>query len=1285
MDAGRPPDAISPDQVAMLLNGTCRGGRLKPRPGWFNQPLSFASQGVGAVFQGDSTLGVNAGFFQEATFYTGGYQGPLASGGGNPCLLVSISGRQFRINLSPTVPTTATVADFTLPAIGGSVSFEVLTAFQMSLNYPDITIDGYPVQLIAINGNQITIQNQTAITTTTAQATLPGDGTTIVTVSVVSSAGFAQGDYVLIGGILANVAVAGVAGSLGLTSTVAATIPSGSTVIDGVPNNPLIPAGSTVAFPPLQTFPVDEITPVIGTLLGKILTAGTSPFTIPTVGAPASLPVTDASEFTLEYPTITLGGNTLTNPISTSAAPPFTVPPLNQSATMPVVSTAGMSMSLPDLGVAASTTTAAAVTFPTTGGPTNNGTGVSFPVSLASIAGISTQQPGLTLGGYPVQLLSLGPTTSSTDTGDYTIPATLNQSFAVGIDYDPTSNILGTEGMSILYPNITVNGYPLVLDSVDSPTQIHAHNTIAGNEGADLPPGSDVVFQTNLVNVQNNIGANAGVTVASGSTAAFNVPLLLTAINAEDFTIEVQNLLASAAGMTLAAGSGVYFQTTASTTATTQNTLKIPPNGIPAPGKTVYVAIPTAAMSPTLVGKNIVIGGYTFVLWNIDGSDQITVFNMTSANAGSNKHILPSSVAVFPKAGSTSISNTYGYAMPAVGSNISISLLVGTQNGVTYTGSQYMSLEEPDIYLGGYPVTLISIDSATQITVQNRSAENVGVWIPNGAPVSFTFPLYTLIFTGLIDNATIQVENNLVSQAGVQIPPGTNVTAQALDDNDPDVPLNWALQAERWWILQDGQALPIIFDGSSTNRSDLSKNQIPVGNVMCYCQGRLVVALTDRMSYMVGDAVFDPSGTPQYGFQDAMLYFTETLYLNEGGALTARIYGAPSNGGPILGMNACAQTNAQLGQGPLLVHTPSVVFTVNLPFDRTTWSTMTNPLQTANPINGAVGQRTITNDNTDCWYRSTDGIRSYKFAVAEFNGMPGNRTLSNEVDPILDYDTPSLLEWSSAVQFDNRRIETCSPVWSANGVWHRGLVVLDYNLDDGLRKHLGMVWEGVWSGLRVLKLIVAQVNGVERCFIFALNDSSQIELWELSTDQEYDGSWNGANLYPPTAITWTVQFRSMTCRAPDIYKRLKYLHLNAPVVSGSITGVVSYRADQWSCWEPWTTFTRCALTSDCGTWTGCMPTAYLAQPRTPIKLPEPPDCANEQTGKLHRLGYQHQVQLQVTGYAEISEIRLFALDEPEMVENDSETDWTVNPIPAGSVIGPDGGIVGPDGAIIVGP
>jgi hypothetical protein len=395
-----------------------------------------------------------------------------------------------------------------------------------------------------------------------------------------------------------------------------------------------------------------------------------------------------------------------------------------------------------------------------------------------------------------------------------------------------------------------------------------------------------------------------------------------------------------------------------------------------------------------------------------------------------------------------------------------------------------------------------------------------------------------------------------------------------LDVNSPILPINWGIQAENYFVLQDNQSLPIIFNGSLARRSNQSLSEVPVGNVMCYCQGRLTVALPDRQSFRIGDLVFGSSGTPALQYRDAMLRYTENNYYNEGGDFVARVFGAPSAVGPILAMKSGAQGDTALGQGPLVVFTPYTVFTVQLPFDRTTWKNLANPIQTVNPIYGALGQDSTVLVNSDIWYRAIDGIRSYISAQRQFNGSEGNTPQSSEIDDEISVDTPELLEYGSAVLFNNRLLMTISPVNSPYGVYHRGLAVLDFNLISSLRGSSSPAWEGIWSGLRVLKIVKGIVNRRERCFIYNLNASNQIELWELTTGDLFD---NGSS-----PISWSVDLRSYNCGDSDAFKRLETGRIIVSNLVGSLSYTVRYRTDESPCYQLWSSGTVCSKYRDCG-------------------------------------------------------------------------------------------------------
>jgi hypothetical protein len=540
---------------------------------------------------------------------------------------------------------------------------------------------------------------------------------------------------------------------------------------------------------------------------------------------------------------------------------------------------------------------------------------------------------------------------------------------------------------------------------------------------------------------------------------------------------------------------------------------------------------------------------------------------------------------------------TVQFVLPAVNDTIVVS--VENSYRLTPTAASKLTLADVPLTINGLSVELTAVNSIVSITVKNKIAANVGVTVPSASSVKWTY----------------------------------------LDTNSGSLWQGWSTQAENYWIYQDNQSLPIIFNGSVARRSILSRDEVPVGNIMSYTMGRLIVALPDRTSFRVGDLVFGPSGNMLYNYRDAMLRFTENKYLNEGGDFVARVFGAPSGFGPITAIKPLSMMDSQLGQGPCVVGTPYVIFSLNLPFDRTTWKNLSSPLQTVTPVLGPVGQNNTVNINTDLWYRGTDGaIHSFIMARRDFTSW-GNSPQSSELGSTLGFDTTWLLEYGSSVFFDNRRLETCSPVPSPYGIWHRGLVSLDFNLISSLRSRVSPAWEGVWSGLRFLQLIFGNVQGKERCFVFALNNSNEIEVWEFDLEAIEDNY--------TTPIRWTANMGSYNFTNGFNLKKLETGELFVDDVQGSVSMVIKYRSDQNPCWRVWDAFAFCSKNEDCGPFTCGGPISYREQFRSKIKLHQPPDDFDTINGRKYRTGYEFQPRLENTGHFELKQIRVLAFDEPE--------------------------------------
>ena len=760
-------------------------------------------------------------------------------------------------------------------------------------------------------------------------------------------------------------------------------------------------------------------------------------------------------------------------------------------------------------------------------------------------------------------------------------------------------------------------------------------------------------------------------------------PMILASIGGRQFAIDLLNF--GVQDMTPAAAEQAF------TTA---------PFTIPAVGATVTVAVSDSSLME-LRYSSILIGGYTLTLTQIPTSTSIVVRNDIVSQVGlvigqtttTANFTVPGAGLTTTVALTDASQLSVDYLLTVTGLNLDLVSIGGS--GVTTTtadftvpvagatvvvavaDSSHMTTSSPNVYVRGLPFVLTGIGGPTSITLKNLTPANQGVVITHPANVAYSYA-----------PNTVTVLNPVATGAGNVITSGTSVTFNApivytkSDPNNPNNTLNWSVQAGIFWILQDNAAAAIIFDGAKTYRSDPSKSQVPCGNVMCYAQGRLLVALPDRQSYAAGDIYGGSSGTATYNFQDAQLYFTENNYLNEGGNFVARTFGAPNTAGDIVSMTALAQTDTQLGQGPVVIGTPTSVFTVNLPFDRTTWKNLQNPLQTNVPMLGPTGQSSTINVNTDLWFRSLDGIRSYVQAWRQMNGGWGNTPSSNELDDLLATDEANLLEHASAVLFDNRILVTVNPTETPQGVYWAGLAVMDLDLVTSLRRKSPPAWEGLWSGIRpaatapyypgILKIITATVLGVQRCFMFVLNSQSLIELWELSKTDKFD---QGSQQVPISSAVW---LPSYTCGDQDRFKTLDAGRMLVNAVSGQLVWSVEYRTDEWPCWVPWQAGRACSINQDCGPFACSGPIQYQDQPRRPIRLGTPPDDFNGVTNISNRKGYEFQPRIRWTGYAEITGFYIFCSDTQEMLGPDRADEDICSTKTVGGIVY----LTAPDGSIL---
>lgn len=452
-------------------------------------------------------------------------------------------------------------------------------------------------------------------------------------------------------------------------------------------------------------------------------------------------------------------------------------------------------------------------------------------------------------------------------------------------------------------------------------------------------------------------------------------------------------------------------------------------------------------------------------------------------------------------------------------------------------------------------------------------------------------------------------------------------------------PIVWFEQAEMFLIRQDGgYSVPLIFDGATLRESNIAAGEVPGGKMMKYALGRLWLVAPTGRDFIAGDLVFGPSGTIAYGFRDSVLKFTENTFLNEGGAFTV--------GDEITAMRSQATIDTTLGQGPLAIFFSGGAALVNAPFDRTLWSQVTYPIQTIGSLShGALGHCSTLNINNDIWYRADDGIRSFKAARREDDSW-GSTPMSYEMDRVIRFDQTDLMDYGSAVLFDNRLLMTASPVIvPLRGVVSRGLIALDFQQVSSLERNDVPAYDGIWTGLRILYITTLVVQGHLRCYIFALDVDNQIALYELTTDELFDNDGT-------ERVTWSFETPAYRFGFEGVGKNLmKLMGVNVfrSKLNGRVSFFASYRADNYPIWtQPGSWVWIDCATQACFFGPGnCAFIPNQSQYRPPKLLTQPDDDCETASNKMKRLGREFQFKLDIVGPAQIDLVKLWAYNWPE--------------------------------------
>lgn len=328
-------------------------------------------------------------------------------------------------------------------------------------------------------------------------------------------------------------------------------------------------------------------------------------------------------------------------------------------------------------------------------------------------------------------------------------------------------------------------------------------------------------------------------------------------------------------------------------------------------------------------------------------------------------------------------------------------------------------------------------------------------------------------------------------------------------------PLAYMAQADKWLIVQDGDSRPIIYDGRIARRSKVTANreqtEIPVGTMMAYGMGRICVVVNDR-DVAFGD-LYGSHDLPDPA--DSIIFFTERNFLTEG--FDAAI---PFQQGVATGISFFPQLDTSTGNGQLMVFAERGAASFFLSLPRELWKTSQFQIL-ALLTTGMRGHRSIATVNEDLWFRSDDGMRSFRQARSESTGW-AHIPLSTNVRQFMENDSPWLLKYASSIYFDNRILTTVSPAWNQGRTFHMGIAVVDFDILSSFGTESKPAWEGIWrfpKGIRVIQLLTGQFNGITRAFAFCQDENLQNQLYEITKDDVND--WDDQ------LIEWDMVSRSM--------------------------------------------------------------------------------------------------------------------------------------------------------------
>lgn len=445
-------------------------------------------------------------------------------------------------------------------------------------------------------------------------------------------------------------------------------------------------------------------------------------------------------------------------------------------------------------------------------------------------------------------------------------------------------------------------------------------------------------------------------------------------------------------------------------------------------------------------------------------------------------------------------------------------------------------------------------------------------------------------------------------------------------------------------VIQDGQSNPILYDGSTAERSVPEDGGVPLGRQMAYGNGRLWVAINGK-ELVAGDIRSNVIGSE--------LLFTETNYLSSGGT-----FFFPKG---ITGLNFIATTGTS-DYGALLIFGNDTCDALRADITyRDLWAQTPGFITSVLRHTGCASHWSLAQVNQDLYWRdSAGGIRSIRSSLADESGA-GNAPISREVSRLTDYDSQKLLPFCSTISFNNRLLMTSSPrLNKRGGITWGSLISLDFAPISTMRGKSFPSYDGQWDGINFTHLFQGQFNGRSRAFAVTLNDDNSNSLWEIMADGRGaigDETIECSDGSSTNGITCSVEYGRRSFGINGVRKRLERCDVYLWAMRGDVDLSVYWRADNNQKWQSWGDAVEvCAKDGDpevpgasTHVWRNLLP-----QQRPQIKTFTIPSNIDDITKYSLANGYEFQIRLVWTGQVHIYKTILHStmLDDPAWAMRD---------------------------------